>query len=86
LNGDPKFTTRIGFGGKSTSYKSQTEDNIENGKEDVRLTKTPYWNLMLDRRVLRIEKRPMGHKSFLPQEVVWHDVWTRGLQRRHNSR
>jgi len=25
------------------------KDNIENGEEDARLTKTPYQNLMLDR-------------------------------------
>jgi hypothetical protein len=28
----------------------------------------------------------VGHKLFLPQEVVWRDVWTRDLQRRHNSK
>jgi hypothetical protein len=50
------------------------------------LTKIPYWNLMLDRRILRTEERPTGHKSFLPQEVVWHEVWTWGLQKRHNYR
>jgi hypothetical protein len=25
------------------------EDNLENGEEYVGLTKTPYWDLMLDR-------------------------------------
>jgi len=28
----------------------------------------------------------VGHRLFLPQKVVWWDVWTRGLQRKHNSR
>jgi hypothetical protein len=51
-----------------------------------RVIETPYWNLMLDRGVLRIEERPIGHKSFIPQKVVRRDIWTRGLQRRHNSR
>jgi len=41
-------------------------ENFENGKEYARLTKTPYWNLMLDRWVLRIEERLVWHKSFLP--------------------
>jgi hypothetical protein len=41
---------------------------------------------MLDKRVLRTEERPIGHISFLPQEMVWWDIWIRGLQRRHNSR
>jgi hypothetical protein len=36
--------------------------------------------------MLRIEERHAGHKSFLPQEVVQQDVWTRGLQKRHNSK
>jgi hypothetical protein len=48
-------------------------------KEYARLIKTPYRNLMLDRRVLKIEKRFVGHNLFLSQEVVWHEVWIRGL-------
>jgi hypothetical protein len=50
--------------------KRQKEDNSENGKEYVWLTKTPSQNLMLDRQVLIIKERLVGHKSFLPQEVV----------------
>jgi hypothetical protein len=65
--------------------ESHTEENLENGEEYARLTKTPYQNLMLDRRVLRTEERPMGHKLFLPQEVVRQEVWTGGFQRRHSS-
>jgi hypothetical protein len=37
--------------------KRLTKDNFENGKEYARLTKTPYWNLMLDRKILKIEGR-----------------------------
>jgi hypothetical protein len=48
----------------------QTKDNLENGEEYAGLTKTPYQNLTLDIRVLKTEVRPVGHKSFLPQEVV----------------
>jgi len=28
----------------------------------------------------------MGIGHFLPQEVVWWDIWIRGLQGRHSSR
>jgi hypothetical protein len=48
--------------------------------------KTPYQNLMLDRRMLKTKERPMGHRSFLPQEVVRWDVWTKDLYKRHSSR
>jgi hypothetical protein len=34
---------------------------------------------MLDKQVLRIEERLAWHRSFLPQEVVWHEEWTKGL-------
>jgi hypothetical protein len=34
---------------------------------------------MLDKQLLRIEKRPMGHRLFLPQVVVWHEIWIGGL-------
>jgi hypothetical protein len=40
---------------------------------------TPYWNLMFDRQMLRIEEKPTGHMSFLPQDMVWQDVWTKGF-------
>ncbi len=52
--------------------KRQIEDNLENGEEYVGLTKTSYHNLMLDRWVLRMKERLIGHMSFLPQGVVWH--------------
>jgi hypothetical protein len=42
--------------------------------------------MMLDRWVLRTKESPTGHRSFLPQKVVQRDVWTRGLQRRHESK
>jgi hypothetical protein len=32
------------------------------------------------------KKKLAGHKSFLPQKVVRHEVWTGGFQRRHNYR
>ncbi len=31
--------------------------------------------------MLRIEKKPMGYKSFLPQKVVWRDVWIGGFRK-----
>jgi hypothetical protein len=30
---------------------------------------------MLDKRVLKIEERHVGHRSFLPQDMVWREVW-----------
>jgi hypothetical protein len=33
---------------------------------------------MLDRKVLKTEERLVRHMSFLPQEVVWWDVWIGG--------
>jgi hypothetical protein len=45
-------------------------NNHENGKEYVEIIKTPYWNLMLDRQVLRIKERHVGHMSFLSQGLV----------------
>ncbi len=41
---------------------------------------------MLDKQMLRTKERHVGHMSFLPQEVVWRDIWTKGLQRRHSYR
>ncbi len=40
---------------------------------------------MLNKQVLEIEEMAEGHRLFLPQ-VVWKDIWTGGLQRRHNSK
>jgi hypothetical protein len=57
----------------------QKKYNIENGEEYVGLIETPYWNLMWDKRVLKINERPTRHKSFLPQEVVRHEIWTGGI-------
>jgi hypothetical protein len=50
----------------------------------VGIIKTPYQNLMLDKWVLKTEERPIGHMSFLPQEVVRCEVWTGGFYKRHN--
>jgi len=40
--------------------------------EFARLTKTPYRNLMLDKKVLRIEEILVGHKPFLPER--WYNM------------
>jgi len=79
LDGDSKSTVTIGFGGKLSSSRRQIIDNLENGKKYVGFTKTSYLNMMLGKQVLRIEERPARYMSFLPQEVVRHEVWTRGL-------
>jgi hypothetical protein len=69
-DGDSKFTITIGLGGKLANYWKTNKKNLENGKEYAQLTKTPYQNLMLNKWVLKIEEIFVGHKSFLPQEVV----------------
>jgi hypothetical protein len=56
-NGDPEFTMAFGFGGKSSSYWTRNKKNLENGMEYVGITKIPYQNLMLDRRILRTKKK-----------------------------
>ncbi len=67
--------------------EKQTKDNLENGEEYAWRTETPNQNLMLDRYVVKIEERLVGHMSFLPQEVLQREIWnTTCLQRRHNSR
>ncbi len=38
LDYDLKFTTIIGFGGKSSSYWTKKEDNLENEEEYVGIT------------------------------------------------
>jgi hypothetical protein len=48
----------------------ETKDNLGNGEEYVGITKLQYSNMMLDRSVLRKEKRHAKHMLFLPQEVV----------------
>jgi hypothetical protein len=62
----------------------QTNNNLEYGKEYVGLIETPYLNLMLDKRIMIIEERPKRHRLFLPQEVVWCEIWIRGFQKRHS--
>jgi len=70
--------------GNQQVIESQIKYNFENGKEYARFTETPYQNPMLDRQVLRTEERLVGHMSFRPLLVVWWDIWTWGLQRRHS--
>jgi hypothetical protein len=46
--------------------KRQIEDELENGKEYARLTKTPYQNLMLDKWDLKKKEKLAKYMSFLP--------------------
>ncbi len=50
--------------------EKQIEGNFENGKEYVRLTKTSFHNLMLDKQFLKTKEGLVEHKSFILQEVV----------------
>ncbi len=47
--------------------------------------KNPISNLMLDRRVLKTKEKLTEHRLFLPQKVVWHEVWTRDLPKMDES-
>jgi len=38
---------------------------------------------MLDKQILRIEERPIVHKSFLPQKLVSCEVRINGLMKRN---
>ncbi len=49
--------------------KRKKKKNLENGEEYVGIIETPYWNLTLDRQILKTKKRHARHRSFLPQEV-----------------
>jgi hypothetical protein len=69
-DGDLKFTTTIGLGGKSASYWKTNIRQSWKCKGVCRAYRNPISNLMLNTQVLKIEERPMGHMSFLPQEVV----------------
>jgi hypothetical protein len=66
------------------SKEKQIDDNLENGEEYTWLTLTPYQNLMLDRWNLRTKEKPTWHRSFLPQEVVWCEIWIESFQRKHS--
>jgi len=42
---------------KSLEGKKKKKNIHENGREYVGIIKTPYWKLMLDRPILKIEER-----------------------------
>jgi hypothetical protein len=67
------------LGANHQVIEKEIENNFENGEEYVKIIKTPYQNLMLDRQVLRIKESPTRHMLFIPQKVVRHEVWTGGL-------
>jgi len=39
---------------------------------------------MLDRQNLKTKEKPTKHRLVLPQKVVWHEIWTRDLQKRQS--
>jgi hypothetical protein len=64
--------------GDSTSQQvieRQTNDNFEYGKEYAGLIKTPYRNLVLDKRVFGTKKRPERHILFLPKTLANDWMW-----------
>jgi hypothetical protein len=38
---------------------------------------------MLDKQILKTKEKPIRHKLFLPQEVVGHEIWIKGLKKGH---
>jgi hypothetical protein len=65
-NSDVEFMATIELGGKLSSHLKIYFFNLENGKNYVKTTKTPYQNIMLNIRVLKTEERSIRHKLFLP--------------------
>ncbi len=61
-----------------------TKDNYKNGKEYVELIETPYWNMMLDRWIIKTKEKTTRHKLLLSQEVIWCEIWIRGFHKKHN--
>jgi len=49
-------------------FERQIKVNHENGREYAEITKTPYWNSMLDKQVMKTIERPIRHRLFLPQK------------------
>ncbi len=85
-NGDPKFTIAIGFKSKSLSYRMRNKRQSWKWKGVCENYKNPILDLMLDKWVLKTEERPIGHKSFLPQEGGRCEIWIGGLKKRHSYR
>jgi len=40
---------------------------------------------MLDRRVLKTKEKLTRHRLFLPQKVVWREIWIRDFQKMNES-
>jgi hypothetical protein len=86
-----KMTTRslqqqLDLEANHQGIEGQIKNNHENGREYEKFIKTPYWNLMLNRQVLRTKERHVRHKLFLPREVVRCEIWTGGFQKKHSYR
>jgi hypothetical protein len=66
LDGDSKFTMTIGLGGKLSSHWKTNKRQSWKWRDVWQAYRNPNWNLMLDRWVLRIKERSIGHMLFLP--------------------
>jgi len=55
----------------------EIEDNLENGEEYAGIIETPYWNLMLDKWILRIKKKTCKAQiiSTIRGGKVWSMDW-----------
>jgi hypothetical protein len=53
------------------SLEDKQKKNLLKMKKSMSsLQKTPYWNLMLDKQILKTKERFTWHMLFLPQKVV----------------
>jgi len=48
-DGDLEFTVQLDLEGNCQVIGKRIKNNLENGQEFIRLTKTPYQNLTLDK-------------------------------------
>ncbi len=80
-NGDLEFIMTIGFGGKSSSRWKTNKRQYWKCRGVCRAFRNPILESNVGQT--NFENIRNGMKSFLPQEMVWHEVWTRGFQKRH---
>ncbi len=83
---DLKLTTTIGLVGKSINYWKTNSKQSWKWRGVCMAYRNPISKSDVGQTHFENRKRPKGHMLFLPQEVVWCEVWTRGFQRRHNYR
>ncbi len=82
-DGDLKFTTTIGTGGSLASYWKSDRKQSWKWRGVYEAYTNPISNYDFGKMSFEKKERFVGHMLFIPQEVVWRDIWIRGFQRRH---